>query len=300
MSLRKAINLKKYLGAYLLILPSFIFLAIFTYYPILKSFWLSLFKYDLFSTPSPIFCNFSNYYNMFNTPLFWKVLRNNLWYGLGTVLPSVSLGLLFAVLFNNKRLRAKGFFRFSLFYPYLIPMATASMIWLWMFNPGYGIINLFLKKLSLPHNIEWVNDSRYALLAVIIVAIWKYIGFYMIIFLAGLQGIDEELYEAAIIEGANSLQKFRYITFPLLTPTTFFVTIIAVINSFQAIDQVFVMTYGGPYNSTNVLLFYIYENAFMYWNLGYASTVSFFLLVILLVATVIYFRYSGLWVHYER
>ena len=297
--MQKTAKLKEYLSAYLFILPAFIFLAIFTYYPILKSFWLSLFKYDL-STPRPIFSGFSNYYKMFNTPLFWKVLRNNLWYGLGTVLFSISLGLLFAVLFNRKRLRAKGFFRLSLFYPYLLPMAAASMVWLWMYNPGYGIIDLFLKKLGLPHNIDWVNDGRYALIAVIIVAIWKYIGYYMIIFLAGLQNVDEELYEAAIIEGANSWQKFRYVTLPLLTSTTFFVIIIAIINSFQAIDQVFVMTYGGPYNSTNVLLFYIYENAFMYWNLGYASALSFFLLAILLIGSVIYFRYSRLWVRYER
>jgi len=237
---------------------------------------------------------------MVNTPLFWRVLRNTLLYTGGTVLVSVSLGLLFAVLLYVKTLKVKSFFRFSLFYPYVLPMAAASMIWLWMLNPSYGVMNLLLGKIGFPAHIDWVNESGYALLAVIIVAIWKYIGYYTIIFLAGLQGIDYEFYEAATIEGANFWSKFRFVTFPLLTPTTFFVVIISIINSFQSVDQVYVMTQGGPYDSSNVLLYYIYQNAFMYGDLGYGSTISFFLLIILLTSTVLYFLGLNRWVYYER
>ncbi|MBA7555911.1 sn-glycerol-3-phosphate transport system permease protein UgpA [subsurface metagenome] len=179
-------------------------------------------------------------------------------------------------------------------------MAAASMIWLWLFNPSYGIINILIGKLGFPAHIDWVNDGNYSLLAIIIVAIWKYIGYYTIIFLAGLQSIDNEYYEAAAIEGTTSCQKFRYITFPLLTPTTFFVVILSIINSFQSVDQVYVMTHGGPYDSSNVLLYYIYENAFTYGDLGYGSTLSFFLLLTLLLGTVFYFLGLNKWVSYER
>jgi len=292
-------KIKTYISAYLFIIPSFLFLGVFTYWPIFRSFWYSLTRYNL-STPQPIFCGFSNYLKMINASLFWKVLNNTLLYSAGTVIVSVSLGLLFAVLLHAKTLRFKSIFRFSLFYPYVLPMAAASMVWLWMLNPSYGVINLLLGKVGFPAHIDWVNNGDYALLAVIIVGIWKYTGYYTIIFLAGLQGIDYEFYEAATIEGANFWNKFTHITFPLLTPTSFFVVIISVINSFQSVDQVYVMTQGGPYDSSNVLLYYIYQNAFMYGDLGYGSTISFFLLIVLLIGTVLYFLGLNRWVHYER
>jgi sn-glycerol 3-phosphate transport system permease protein len=161
-------------------------------------------------------------------------------------------------------------------------------------------VNHLLRLFRLPSSIDWVNASPYALLAIIIVGIWKYAGYYMIIFLAGLQAIDVQLHEAARLEGASAWQVFRRITFPLLTPTTFFVMIIAVINSFQAVDQVYVMTRGGPHNSTNVLMYHIYLLGFVYWDTGSAAAASTVLFAVLLAGTYVYFRYLGGRVHYTR
>lgn len=290
---------RNYFSAYLFIIPSFLFLFIFTYWPVIKSFLFSLMKFDI-STAKPVFHGLVNYTKMFSSPLFWKVLSNNALYSIYTVTFSVVIGMFLAVLIQNKFLKLKGIFKLSIFYPYVLPMAAASMVWLWLLNPSYGIINLLLGKLGFRSYIDWVNDGKYSLAAIIIVAFWKYTGYYAIIFLAGLQSIDSEYYEAAIIEGANIRQKFRFITFPLLTPTTFFVVILAVINSIQSVDQVYVMTKGGPYDSSNVLLYYIYQNAFMYGDLGYGSTLSFFLLLILLMGTALYFLGLSKLVHYER
>ena len=295
----KSVLWKSYTTAYLFIIPSFLFLFIFTYWPVINSFLVSLMKYDI-STPKPVFSGVENYKKMFSAPLFWKVLSNNALYSIFTVICGVVVGMFLSVLIQNKGLKLKGIFKLSIFYPYVLPMAAASMVWMWLLNPSYGIVNLLLGKLGFPSYIDWVNDGKYSLPAIIIVAIWKYMGYYVIIYLAGLQSIDNEYYEAAIIEGANPWQKFRFITFPLLTPTTFFVVFLAVINSFQSVDQVYVMTQGGPYDSSNVLLYYIYQNAFMYGDLGYGSTLSFFLLLILLIGTALYFLGLSKFVHYER
>jgi sn-glycerol 3-phosphate transport system permease protein len=286
------------LAALLLIFPSLIFLVVFTYYPIVRSLWLSLFRIAPVSDRG-IFVGAGNYAALFSNGLFSAVLWTSLWYTLGSVVVTTVLGLVFALLLN-RRLRLIGLFRVGLFYPTVVPMAAASMVWIFLFNPAYGAVNQLLRLLGLPAGIDWLNASPYALIAIVVVGIWKYAGYYMVIFLAGLQTIDEELREAARIEGASAWQEFWRITFPLLAPTTFFVVIIAIINSFQAVDQVYVMTRGGPHNSTNVLMYYIYQLGFVYWDTGNAAAASTVLFALLLVGTYVYFRYLGGRVHYAR
>jgi sn-glycerol 3-phosphate transport system permease protein len=245
------------------------------------------------------FVGLANYEYMFGSRLFRQVMQNNLVYSLGSVIPAILLGLVFAILLN-KRLKLRGAFRFSIFYPTMIPIAAASMVWIFLFSQSYGLLNKVLSLLGLPSNIDWLNTTPYAMLSIILVSVWKFAGYYMLLFLSGLQSIDESLYEAAVLEGANAWQKLRKITLPLLSPTTFFVTLMAIINSFQSVDQVYVMTRGGPYNTTNVLLYYIYQNGFVYWDTGLASSASVVLFSILLGFTFIYYFGLQHFVHYER
>lgn len=280
---------------YLYILPTFFFLFIFTHYPILKTFYLSLFKWNL-ATPKKEFVGLANYVQAWSTPLFWQVLQNNVVFALGTIPISLALALGLALLINQK-IQGLAIYRAALFYPTLFPMAAAAMIWLWILTPSYGLVNFYGKALGLP-DVHWLGHSRFALWALVLVGIWKRLGYYMVIFLAGLQMIPEHLYEAAILEGAGPWKRFWRITFPLLSPTTFFVAIMAVIDSFQAIDQVYLMTAGGPGNATNLFIFYIYQHAFRFFDFGYASAVSGILFLILLGLTVLAFRMLHRRVHY--
>jgi ABC-type sugar transport system permease subunit len=295
-SFRKALRkLGRGMVPYLFLLPSLVFLVVFTHYPIAKSLWSSLFKWNL-ANPEAIWTGLNNYRRLLEDDLFWLVLRNTAFYAIGTVIPSVSLALFLAV-FANEKIRGLSIFRSAIFYPTIIPMAAAAMVWVWIYADGYGLINYYIRQLGM-QSVPWINSLEWALPALMVVGIWKYVGYYMIIFLAGLQLIAFELYEAATIEGANPWTKFWRITFPLISPTTFFVVIIAIINSFQSIDQVYIMTQGGPANATNVIVYYIYENAFLYADFGYGFTLSSVLFVILLLFTIIYFLALSRRVHY--
>jgi len=280
---------------YLYLLPTFLFLAVFTHYPILKTFYLSLFRWNL-ATPRKEFVGLRNYLQAWSTPLFWQVLGNNVLFAALTIPASLTLGLALALLINRK-IRGLGLYRAALFYPTVIPMAAAAMIWLWILTPSYGLVNYYGRALGLP-DLHWLGHSTFALPALALVGIWKRLGYYMVIFLAGLQVIPEHLYEAARLEGAGAWQRFWRITFPLLSPTTFFVGLMAVIDSFQAIDQVYLMTQGGPGNHTNLFIFYIYQHAFRFFDLGYASAVSGVLFLILLALTMLAFRVLGRRIHY--
>jgi sn-glycerol 3-phosphate transport system permease protein len=280
---------------YLYILPTFFFLFFFTHWPILRTFYVSLFKWNL-ATPKREFVGLANYGQAWSASLFWEVLRNNIVFAVGTVPLTLALALALALLINQK-IRGLAVYRALLFYPTMIPMAAAAMIWLWILTPNYGLLNYYGRWFGLP-DIHWLGDSKLALWALVLVGVWKRVGYYMVIYLAGLQVIPEHLYEAAVIEGANPWQRFWRVTFPLLSPTTFFVGIMAVIDSFQAIDQVYLMTGGGPGNTTNLFIFYIYQNAFRFFDMGYASAVSAVLFLILLGLTILAFRTLHRRVHY--
>jgi ABC-type sugar transport system permease subunit len=285
------------LPIYSYLFPGLFFMAIFTFFPVFMSAYLSLFHWNI-SNPSPNFAWFSNYLEVFKAPLFWLVLKNNLIYAFTTIPVSMSLALFLAILINQEMGSVRSFYRGSLFYPTMIPMVAAAMLWVWIFNPGLGLFNYYLGFLGFP-KIEWLYDMRYALIAIIIMSIWKNFGYYMLIFLAGLQGIPKHYYEAASIEGAGAWNQFRYITFPMLAPATLFVFVIAIISSFQVFDQVFIMTQGGPGDRTNVLVFYIYQHAFRFWDLGMGSTLTTLFVMGLLIAIWLVFRVIGKRVYYE-
>ncbi len=285
------------LTTYGYLLPGLFFMGIFTFIPVFMSAYLSLFHWNV-NNPEPNFTWFSNYIEVFKAPLFWLVLRNNLIYAFTTIPISMSLALFLAILINQKMGTIRSFYRASLFYPTMIPMVAAAMLWVWIFNPGLGIFNYYLGFLGFP-KLEWLYDMRYALIAIIIMSIWKNFGYYMLIFLAGLQSIPNHYYEAAAIEGASGWKQFRYITFPMLAPATLFVFVVAIISSFQVFDQVFIMTQGGPGDRTNVLVFYIYQHAFRFWDLGMGSTLTTLFILGLLVAIWLVFRVIGRRVYYE-
>ena len=261
----------------------------------MNSFYLSLFRYNL-STPKKEFIGFSNYLDIFQNPVFWTVVKNNLIYSVGTIVLSVFLALILAILVHENISR-KGFYQVAIFYPNVIPMAAAAMIWVWLFTPGYGLINYFIRLLGFP-DIRWLEDRQFALIALMVVGMWKRMGYYMIVFMAGLQNIPQEIYLAGAIDGATGLKKSLFLTLPLLSPTTFFVVIIAIMHSFQAIDHIYLMTHGGPANATNMFVYFIYENAFLFYDMGYSSALTSVLLFLLLLTTLLAFWVSARKVHY--
>ena len=285
-------KLRTWGAAYLLILPSFIFLVAFTFYPIAYSVVTSL---DAASGG----IGFGNYSKMLSSTEFQQAIRNNIVYAFFSTVPAVLIGLLLAIVLNTK-MKGKGFYRFAVFYPTILPIATASMIWVFLLSQSIGLVNHLLGIMGLPSKIDWVNTSPYAMISIIIVYIWKYSGYYMLLFLSGLQSIDSSLYDEAYLEGASGWERLRMITLPLLSPTTFFVVLIAIVNSFQAVDQIYVMTKGGPHNSTNVLLYYIYEYGFVYWEPEIASSASTLLFAFLLILTFFYWYGGQRKVNYER
>jgi len=266
---------------YLYLIPIFIFLIAFTYYPIARMLYLSLFQWDIGS--EKVFIGIENYITISKTPLFWQVIKNNIVFSFGSVFISVSLALFLAVL-ANKNLKFKGFYQSMVFYPHIIPLAVGALIWIWLFNPRQGLFNHLLGV-----EVNWLNSFELALPSLMVVQIWANMGYYFLLFLAGLQNLPPNLYEVAELEGANSWQKFRYLTFPLINSTTFFVILLAIIQSIQSVDLVYLMTEGGPANSSNLIIYYLYTEAFRWWHLDIASTISSILFIVLLLLTAFYF-----------
>ncbi|MDK2952026.1 MAG: sn-glycerol 3-phosphate transport system permease protein [Kosmotogales bacterium] len=281
---------------YIFLLPSVVFLAIFTYYPIYYSVRYSFTSFNLFS-PKPVFNGFENYISLFNNEVFWEVVINNIIYAVFTIFPTMILALLLAILVNETK-KFKSVIELGLFYPMLIPMAAAAMIWVFMLDPGIGVINKFLGLIGLPEP-GWLGDDKAAIWALIIMAIWKNVGYFMLIYLAGLQNIPNHLYEAAEIEGAGWWRKHFTITFPLVSPSTIFVFIVSIIQSFKVFTQIHLMTKGGPGYSTTVLVYYIYENAFNYWDIGTAAALTTILIISLLFLVIMVFGVFGKKVHYS-
>jgi len=281
---------------WLLLLPAAVLLAVFTHYPAGATLW-----HSFFSTPKPsrpgVFVGLDNYRGMVEDPVFWQSLANNLWFALGTIPVSIALALLMAVWVNGK-LAGRAFLRLAYFTPTVLPMIAVANIWLFFFTPQYGLLEQFTGLFGLP-NHNWLGSRESALGCLIVVTVWKEAGFFMIFYLAALQAIPPSLYEAARIEGAGGWTVFRRITFPLLMPTTLFVLVNAVINSFRLVDHIVVMTRGGPDNATSLLLYYIYEVGFKFWDVAYASALTMVLLVILAAAAVVQFGFLERRIHYR-
>lgn len=281
---KKVLSYKSKIVPYLFLVPSGIFLIIFTYYPIFRSFYLSLFENNLWMS-EPKFVGLNNFSYLFDDQLFMSVIRNNLFYLAGTIPIIIVLSLFIAILINE-RTRFKEFYEASVFTPTLVPMAAAAMLWVFIYNPDIGILNRVLREMGI-NGRAWINSSRTALTSLMIVMIWKNLGYFVILFLAGLQNINFSLYESAKINGASWLQKHLYITLPLITPTLVFVIIVNIIESFRVFDIVHIMTQGGPANSTNVFVYYIYQQTFRYWDLGLGNALTSILVIVLFIAIIL-------------
>lgn len=288
-------GLKKYFWVLFFLLPSLLGLLIFTVLPMLASLGLTMFEWDLLTTPE--FVGFDNFKHLFTDPTFWQSLSHTLYFIVGYVPIVIVLGLCVALLLNQK-IKGRSFSRAAFFTPVISSWVAVSLLWMWIFRPKYGILNYLLGLFSIT-GPNWLYDTHWAMPAIIITSIWKDIGYIMIMYIAGLQNIPDEYYEAAALDGASRWQKLIYITLPMLSPTTFFALMISLINSFQVFDQVWIMTQGGPANSTTTLVQQIVMNATRYGRYGYAAAISWVLFLIIFGFTVLQNHLQKRWVFYE-
>lgn len=272
---------KRTLTGWLLLAPSLVFLCVFTIYPIVKSI-ISSFYLDNLSVMQPVFAGFSNYIALFQDKVYWECFWNNLLIAVVTVPLSIGLAVAMAM-FANSLKWGKAAARLGFTYPTFIPLVAAANIWMFIYTPIYGLLGYI--------NPNWrsLADGKTAIWAVMVMLVWKQAGYIMLFYVAGLHGISRELFEAAKIDGANGWQIFTRVTWPMLKPTTIYVLIITLTNAYKMVDHLYIMTKGGPGNATNVLLFYIYQTGFDYWDTGKASAMTVILVAVLLVVTSVCF-----------
>ena len=283
-------NIKEKLKVAGFLFPSYSVFVIFIFIPLIYSLVLSLFKYSLLSYKSPKFIGLLNYKTLIKDPIFWVSLKNTVIFTIGTVFPLMIIGLLIAIILNTK-LKFRNFFRVSSFIPVVTSLVAASIIWsLILDSTSSGLLNFFLIKLGVEPQ-AWLSSSKWALFSVMVMYVWKNLGYIMLIYLAGLQSIPENLYEAASIDGANEFQKFFHITLPLLKPTTNFVFTTSIIGSFQVFTPIYIMTGGGPGYSSNTIVNYLYQKGFQDFKMGYASSIAYILFAILFLITVVQRKY---------
>jgi multiple sugar transport system permease protein len=279
------------------LLPNFIGFMVFTVFAVGFSLYISLHSWDLFS--SPTFVGLKNFVELLrDDPDFRRVLKNTLYFVVGIVPLGTAVSLALALL-CNRTLKGMTFFRTVLYLPSVSSTIAVGIVWIWLLDPQFGVVNYLLRSIGVANPPNWLGSVAWAKPALILMHIWQYAGYYMVIFLAGLQGIPQQLYEAAVLDGASGWQKFWRITLPLLSPTTFFVFVMKLIGVFNIFEQPFIMTNGGPSGSTQTIVYYIYSNAFQWFNMGYASAVAWVLFIIVFAVTYIQFKYQGRWVHYE-
>jgi multiple sugar transport system permease protein/sn-glycerol 3-phosphate transport system permease protein len=284
-----------WIAGYLCVLPALLAISVFSLFPVFFSLRTSLFEWNLIS-PTQTFVGMRNFERLWASDEFWQVLRNTLFFSVGTVALIVILSMALAMVLDV-RLRGIGIFRALFFVPHLTPMVAIATLWLFMYDPEQGLINQALGLVGIP-GPAWLQSTTWALPALIFMKTWKAVGYYTVLFLAGLQSIPQDLHEAAKVDGANIAQRIRHVTLPLLSPMTLFVVVIAVIGSFQDFDQVFMMTQGGPVNSTTVLVYYLYEQAFQNYQVGLGSAIAVILLTLLVAFTALQLWLSRRWVHY--
>ena len=286
---------KEELAAYLFILPSLAGFIIFLVAPMIASLGISLYDWELLVPPR--FIGLENFADLLGDNQFRHVLFNTVYYTLGLVPLNIviSLGLALAL---NSRLRFVNLYRLAFFLPVVTVTVAVSLIWKWMYDPFAGLIDQLLRLVGVP-GPNWLSDPHWAMPALILMSVWKGFGYNMVLFLAGLQGIPSTIYEAALIDGATSWQRFWRITLPLLSPTMFFAVVMTVISSFQVFDQAYVMTGGGPAFATNTIVLYIWQSGFQFFKMGYASAIAWVLFLLIFVITMIQMRTQNRWVQYE-
>lgn len=276
--LQNIFNNERFAG-WVFILPALLGTLIFIVIPVICSFGLSFTKWDLLN---PIrFVGLDNYKEIFSEALFFKIFWNTVVFAISTSILGVIIPLVLACILNSK-IRGSEFYKTAYFLPFITPMIVIGVVWEWIFDPNIGLLNHILHL-----HINWLYDTHFAMPALIIVSVWKLIGYNMVIFLSSLSGISQSMFEAAKIDGATPFQTFKNVTIPLLSPSIFFVVIITAISSFQVFDLIYLMTQGGPLDSTNVLVYAIYKNAFEYFNVGKASAIAYVLFFIILILTLV-------------
>jgi multiple sugar transport system permease protein/raffinose/stachyose/melibiose transport system permease protein len=273
---------------YLMIAPYYLFLLVFLLLPIVINVILSFTRYDM-STIG--FIGLGNYRKMLSDSILHTSVMNTLAFSVGTLSMTIVLGLFAAMAFIKVK-KGNRFFRTCFFMPYVVSMATASMIWLWLYDPGYGFLNGVLDLAGIPRS-KWTYNVDLALLCVMFVTVWKFVGYNMVIFTSGLLAIPEQLYEAARIEGASSAQQLFGITLPMLKPTTFLLLVTGFINNFNVFEQVNILTGGGPMNSTTTIMHQVYVRAFVEYRMGYASAITILLIAIVAIVTALNFRFGS-------
>lgn len=276
--------------------PNLILIAVFAYWPVIQDFYLSLTRWD-FIAPAPTFVGLANFADMFTDPGFLGVLWTTAVFAVGVVTGGIVLGLLVAVLLNQ-RLKGRGVVRTLVFAPYVLPGAAVATVWLMMFDPNYGLSRVVFDAIG-TQSPDWMTDSSWALPGLVVVYLWRNIGFCAIVYVAGMQSLPVEPYEAAQLDGASKVRQFFSLTVPLLSPSTFFLLLMQVIGTFQSFDIIAVMTGGGPAGATTTLSWFIYEQGFMAFDIGRSAAGSVVMFLLLLAITALQSRLVGRKVHYQ-
>ncbi len=293
---RRSMRHREARAGLLFLLPSAVLFLVFVAGPLIASLALTFFQWDGLSVGR--FIGFANYGTLIHDKQVGTVLLNTVVFTVGDVVGKTALGLFLAVVVTRYLRRAlQTIFRSVIFFPVIVSGVAIGIVWSWLLNSTLGLVDYYLGNIGLP-SVAWLDSSAHALPSLIMVDIWRNVGFSFVVFAAGLQGISAQLYEAAEIDGAGEWAQFRWITLPLLSPTTFFVLVINLINAFQFFDLSYVMTQGGPGDATRTIVYYIYDTAFHFFRFGYASTIAFILFLILAVLTFFQVRLSRRWVFY--
>jgi multiple sugar transport system permease protein len=279
-------------AAWFFLAPAMLLIFVFFFLPVAASLVLSVTDFDIYgiaNSSNTRFVGFQNYVKLLHTPDFWNALKNTFYFAFvgGPLTIAVSLGA--ALLLNSKLVRFKGFFRTLYFTPFVTTLVAVAIVWRYLYHTRYGLFNYGLGKIGLGP-IDWLGDPHWAMPAIILMAVWKSFGYNMLIFIAGLQAIPEELYDAAQIDGASPWKQFWAITLPMLAPTLVFISVITMIGYFQLFAEPYVMTQGGPLRSTTSVVLLMYEEGFRWWRMGYAAAIAFVLFIVILIATLLQFR----------
>jgi len=279
-------------AAWCFVAPALLVIAVFFFLPVVAALAMSLTDFDIYALAESRnlrLVGLQNYAQLLRTPLFWQAFGNTLYFVVVGVPLSITVSFGAALLLHSRLVKFQAFFRTALFAPVVTTLVAVAVIWRYLFHPHYGLLNYTLGLIGIPP-IDWLGDPRWAMPAIIVFAVWKNFGYNMIILLAGLQSIPEQLYEAARIDGASMWQQFRHVTLPMLAPIVTMVNILTIAGYFQLFAEPYVMTQGGPLQSTVSVLYFMYEEGFKWWNLGSASAVAFVLFLFLFCVTAVQLR----------
>lgn len=282
-------QMRKQWSAYLFLAPTMILFGIFTVLAVIYAFYLSFHEWNILEPAKP-FVGLDNYSRLLGDQRFGGAIVNTLYYTAASVPLTMGLGLLIALLLNNQ-IRARGFFRTLFYLPVVTPLVIAAIIWKWVYNGDFGLLNYYLIQLGIiDEPLRWLADPNLAMPAVIITSVWKSVGFSMVVYLAGLQSIPEDFYDAAKVDGAVGWQRLKDITIPLLSSTTLFLAVVSVLGAFQVFTEIFIMTNGGPLGRTTTIVYHIYQTAFKFFDMGYASAMAFGMFAMMFAFTLVQLR----------